>query len=147
MKKPGINMTLGMVLLVVSFGVATPILWGASQVVKSDAVEAGPAGPVGGATGGPVTITVVADQMRFDTQQIVVSAGVEVTIIHDNRDVGMPHNLAFFTDSSLSSVIFRSDLVNGPIIDEFTFTAPSTPGQYYFHCDAHPEMNGVFEVQ
>jgi hypothetical protein len=33
-------------------------------------------------------------------------------------------------------------------VDTEKFTAPSTPGTYYFHCDVHPDqMNGTFIVQ
>lgn len=147
MRKPGINMTLGLVLLIVSFGITAPALWGAAQIVKSDEVEDVANGGTGGATGGPAFLNISADNLQYDTRQITVSAGVEVTITLENRE-SLPHNLAFFTDSNLATVIFRSDLITGPgAVDEFTFTSPSSPGNYFFHCDAHPQMNGAFIVQ
>lgn len=150
MRKPGINMTVGILLLVVSFGVSAPALWGAAQWVKSDEVEETANGGAGGggATGGPVELTIVSQGLSFDTETITASSGVEVTITQDNEDAGVSHNVAFYTDRSASSSIFVSDLISGPATDTFSFSAPSTPGSYFFRCDAHPDqMTGTFEVQ
>ena len=149
MRKPGINLTVGVVLLIVSFGISAPALWGAAQLVKEDEVEQANGGGNGGggATGGPAQITIVAESLQFDLSTITVSPGVEVTVTLDNRDAGVPHNVAFYTNQSLSSPIFVGELTTGPSVDDFVFTSPSTPGDYYFQCDVHPDMNGAFIVQ
>ena len=147
MRKPGINLTVGVLLLIVSFGISAPVLWGAAQLVKEDEVaDAGGGG--GGATGGPVQVTLVAENITFNPTTITASAGVAVTITLDNRDAGVLHNVAFYTNRSASSPIFVGELITGPAVLDNVFTSPSTPGGYFFRCDVHPDqMTGTFNVQ
>lgn len=148
MRKPGINLTMGVVLLIVSFGVTAPALWGAAQVVKEDEVAQADADAGGGATGGPASLTVVSQNLQFDPNRITVSAGVEVTITHDNRDAGVLHNVAVYTNPSAQSPIYVGELTTGPAVIDYVFTSPSTPGEYFFRCDVHPDtMTGAFIVQ
>jgi plastocyanin len=151
MLKPGINMTVGVLLLIVAFGISTPVLWGAAQLVKEDKVaqaSGGGGGGGGGATGQPVAVTLVAQNVKFDLTTITASAGVQVTVTLDNKDAGVLHNVAFYTDRSASSAIHKGDLLTGPGTEDVVFTAPSTPGTYFFRCDVHPDtMNGTFIVQ
>ena len=151
MRKPGINMTVGVLLLIVSFGIAAPLLWGGAQLVKEDNVAqangAGGAGG-GGATGGPVNVTVVAKNIQYDIHTITASAGVQVTVTLDNQDSGVLHNIAFYTDRSASTAIQKGNIITGPATEDVVFTAPSTPGTYFFRCDVHPDtMTGQFIVQ
>ena len=148
MPKAGINIKLGIVLFIVAFGIATPSLYGLSQLVKVDKVAAVTSGGAAGGAGGPTTVDLVAQNIQFNTHTITVSAGQPVTINFDNKDAGVLHNVAVFTDKSLASKIFGGQLVTGPATATYTFTAPATPGTYYFHCDVHPDtMNGQFIVQ
>jgi plastocyanin len=39
------------------------------------------------------------------------------------------------------------EIITGPATINYTFTAPSEPGTYYFQCDVHPSMNGDFIVE
>src|SRR6188474_817048 len=108
--KPGINMTLGAVLFLVVFAISAPALYGATQLVKSDdAGGGGGAAGGGGATGQPITVNLVAQNSQFNPRTITASAGVEVTIVMDNRDAGVPHNVAFYTNRSASSAIFKGE--------------------------------------
>jgi len=144
--KPGINMTLGAVLFLVVFGISAPVLYGAAQLVKTeDAGGAGAGG--GGATGGPVTVNITAQNLAFNIRQITASAGVEVTVVLNNQDT-VPHNVSFYTNRGASSAIFKGELVTGPTTITERFTSPSSPGNYFFRCDAHPDtMTGTFTVQ
>ncbi len=64
-----------------------------------------------------------------------------------NNDVNIPHNFALYTDSKATTPIFVGNLVSGPVTVTYTFTAPATPGHYFFRCDVHPEtMTGTFIV-
>ena len=95
---------------------------------------------------GSVTVEIAAENMAFDTSTITVPAGAEVTMNFDNRDDGIPHNVAVYTDSSAAKEIFVGDIITGPERATYTFTAPETPGTYFFRCDVHPSMNGAFIV-
>ena len=151
MRKPGINMTVGVLLLIVSFGVTAPALWGAAQLVKEDDVaqaDGGGGGGAGGATGGPVAVTLVAQNLAFDPTTITASTGVEVTVTLDNQDAGVLHNVAFYTDRSASTPIHVGELITGVAQEDVVFTSPGTPGSYFFRCDVHPDtMTGAFVVQ
>ncbi len=149
MRKPGINMTVGVLLLIVSFGIAAPLMWGGAQLVKQDEVaQASGGGGGGGATGGPTNVTLVAKNVKFDLSTITASAGQPVTVTLDNQDAGVLHNVAFYTDRSASSPIHKGNILTGPATEDVSFTAPSTPGNYFFRCDVHPDtMFGTFVVQ
>ena len=95
-----------------------------------------------------VTVDIAADNMAFDTDTITVPAGAEVTIVFDNQDDGIPHNVAVYTDSSAAEEIFVGETITGPETITYTFTAPEEPGTYFFRCDVHPEaMTGDFVVE
>ena len=94
-----------------------------------------------------VIIEIAAANMVFDTETITAPAGAEVTMNFDNRDENIPHNVSIYTDSSASDAIFVGDIITGPARITYTFTAPETPGTYFFQCDVHPFMSGSFVVE
>ncbi|HEY7763334.1 MAG TPA: cupredoxin domain-containing protein [Actinomycetota bacterium] len=102
--------------------------------------EGGEGGGGGGAT------TVVASELAFDTDTIELRADTPTTLTLDNRDDGIPHNVAIYTDESLGESLFVGDLVTGPASVDYEI--PAIPaGEYYFHCDVHPDMSGTVVVQ
>ena len=95
-----------------------------------------------------VTIDLVAKNIAFDKSTITVPAGADVTVNFDNQDSGIPHNFAVYTDSTAKTSIFVGQIISGPKTTTYTFTAPGTPGTYFFRCDVHPtQMTGTFIVQ
>jgi len=98
--------------------------------------------------GGEATVDLVAEGVAFDQDTITVPPGATVTVNFDNRDGGIPHNFAVYTDSSASQVIFQGETITGPATTTYTFTAPEQAGTYFFRCDVHPTtMTGQFVVQ
>lgn len=98
-----------------------------------------------GPGGGEPELTVVAENIAFDTDRIELPADTPATIVFENRDAGVQHNIAIFTDDTLAEVLFRGELITGP--SRTTYEVPSLPaGEYYFHCDVHPNMNGAVVV-
>ena len=97
--------------------------------------------------GTPITINLAAQNMAFDKNSITVTTGAAVTLIFNNKDT-IPHNFALYTNSSATPpAIFVGQTVTGPTTVTYTFTAPSTPGTYFFRCDVHPtSMTGSFIV-
>lgn len=99
---------------------------------------------------GPQSIIVdlAAENIAFDKKTITVPAGAKVTINFNNRDSGVPHNFAVYTDSTAETAVFQGQIITGPAKTTYTFDAPAKPGTYLFRCDVHPvQMTGQFIVQ
>ena len=90
-------------------------------------------------------IRIKAENFAFDLSRITVPASSQVIIEFENED-SAPHNVAFYTTSSLTETIYKGGIITGPRTITYTFTAPAVPGTYYFRCDVHPSMNGQFIV-
>lgn len=106
-------------------------------------MEAAGSGADGG--GGGPSVTVTAQNVAFDTDTISLPADTASTIVFDNRDAGIQHNIAIFEDDTMATVLFRGELVTGPGKAEYQIP-PLPAGEYYFHCDVHPNMNGTVVV-
>jgi plastocyanin len=100
--------------------------------------------PGGGAPGGAEPATVVAQGIAFDTETISLPADQPSTLTFDNRDT-VPHNIAIYTDNSLSEALFQGEIVTGPATAQYEIP-PEPAGEYYFQCDVHPTMNGTVTV-
>lgn len=96
--------------------------------------------------GQAVTVNISALNYRFDTNKVTVPAGASVTMIFDNKEA-VPHNVAIYTTPAATDVIFKGEVITGPQTITYNFTAPTTPGNYFFRCDVHPTvMTGTFTV-
>ena len=94
-----------------------------------------------------VAITLTARDIAFDKSTLSAPAPATVALTFINQDAGIPHNFALYTDASASTTIFKGAIINGPGTTTYTFTAPGTPGTYFYRCDPHPEtMTGLFLV-
>jgi plastocyanin len=91
----------------------------------------------GGGGGG----TLVAKDLAFNTAELHLPAGQEVSLEFDNQDNAVPHNVAIYTEEG-GEPIFQGETITGPATTTYTFTIPD-PGQFYFQCDLHPTMNGT----
>lgn len=114
---------------------------------KMQAVPGGPGGPEapGGTGPGPGGgVTVVAQNIAFDTSTIRLEP-VPTTITFENRDAGVQHDIAIYADSSLADELFGGELVTGPATVDYAVPA-LPPGEHYFQCNVHPNMNGSVVV-
>jgi plastocyanin len=108
--------------------------------------EPGGGGGSPGGGGGPGgELTVVAQNIAFDTQTIELPPDAVVTITFDNRDAGVLHNISIYSDESLGELLFQGELVTGPATIPYE-VGPFPAGEYYFQCDVHPNMNGTVSV-
>lgn len=149
MRRTPNNLVFGALLFAVSFGLFAGLLYGGVQLVKAPASAETDAGDnAGSQAGGPVSVTIVARDLKFDKRSITASADASVTVTLDNQDAGVLHNIAFYTNSRATDKIAGGDTITGPSKIDVTFTAPSRPANYYFRCDVHPDsMNGAFSVK
>jgi plastocyanin len=82
----------------------------------------------------------------FSPSSITVPAGAKVTIVFDNQDVDIPHNVVVYADKA--DPIFAGTIVKGPGLTTDTFTAPSVPGTYVLGCGVpSPHRKGTFKVE
>ena len=88
--------------------------------------------------------TVVAKDMKFQTGQVEVKAGENVTLHFDNQD-SAPHNVAIFKDSSASSPISIGQVISSSKADQVIPALAA--GTYFFRCDVHHDMTGTIVVK
>ena len=110
-------------------------------VLGSPTPAAGTPGPGGTPAAGQAFQTAMVPTLKFDKAELRVPANTQVTVRADNRDTGIIHNLAAYTDSSAKKKIAATELCAAPCVKEVTFTSPA-PGEYFFRCDVHPDMKG-----
>ncbi|HEV2951297.1 MAG TPA: cupredoxin domain-containing protein [Actinomycetota bacterium] len=85
------------------------------------------------------------DDQDFVPASLTVSAGEPLVMAFENEDEGVPHNVAVYADDSAAQSLLVGDLVEGPT--SVTYDVPALdPGEYYFRCDVHPQMNGTLEA-
>ncbi|HET7868996.1 MAG TPA: cupredoxin domain-containing protein [Actinomycetota bacterium] len=97
----------------------------------------------GGGTANPSTIT--AQGLAFSTAEIALPPDAPSTIHFEDKDAGVSHNIAIYTDSSLGTNLFKGQIITGPASIDYSIPALK-PGTYYFHCDVHPTMQGSVTV-
>jgi plastocyanin len=118
---------------------------GVAMIVGGLAIVAiGTEGEGGPAAEGP-GLNVVAQDIAFDTDTLELTADTPTTITFENRDAGVQHNIAIYEDDTLETVLFQGELITGPETVEYQIP-PLPAGEYYFHCDVHPNMNGTVVV-
>ena len=84
--------------------------------------------------------TIVAENIKWDLDRVIVPAGQEITATIDNRDRGILHNLHVKSPDDP-----KTELEKGPMTQTLRFTIDK-PGSYEFLCDAHPNMTGTVEA-
>ena len=89
------------------------------------------------------------DDEKFDKKELTAPAGAKVTLTYTN-DSDLAHNWHLFNGSDANArSLAQTKIITGPNEkDTITFTAPTKPGRYFFHCDVHPTtMTGFLVVQ
>jgi plastocyanin len=128
-------------------GAMLMLAFGCGAKASSSSTPPATSTTISATTPSSVSISLTASNMAFDKSTITVRAGASVTINFSNQDSGVPHNFAVYTNSSATTSIFVGTRVTGVTSTTYTFTAPTTPGNYFFRCDVHPTiMNGTFVV-
>jgi plastocyanin len=112
-------------------------------------VVPGSTNPTTGGGGGAITtgttVNLVAQNIAFDQAEITVPANTTFTIDFDNRDSGIPHNVAIHKDSPTGEAVFTGDIVTGPAQKVYTIGGLNA-GTYAFVCSVHPNMTGTLTV-
>jgi uncharacterized membrane protein len=94
----------------------------------------------------PEAVAVCAlDDQSFVQDRIDAAPNTPFDIVFANLDEGVQHNVAIYQDDSAEGSLFVGDLIAGS--ETVTYEVPALdPGEYFFRCDVHPQMNGSVEV-
>lgn len=87
----------------------------------------------------PQAIEIVAENIALLPAAISVASGTELHIRFDNRDSGVPHNIALMADAQFSTTLAETEIVIGPSIQDLVVPG-LIPGAYRFTCVVHPNM-------
>jgi plastocyanin len=123
----------------------------ASAPASAGASAAASAGPSAGASGGGASaaagaVAISALNIAFEQTAVTAPAGTPFQITFDNKDVGVPHNVAIHKDNAGGAEVFKGDIVTGPAVK--TYDVPALPaGTYAFVCSVHPNMTGTLTAQ
>jgi len=94
---------------------------------------------------------IAAKNTAFDKQCLTASAGKPFTLVFDNQDSGILHNVHVFNgrDASAQSLTPPAELAPFAGQKTMTYTLPVLkPGRYFFHCDVHQTaMTGFIIVK
>ncbi len=93
---------------------------------------------------GALLITTPSDT-KFDKSELTAKAGTQVTVTYDNKS-DIIHDIRFFNGPDAKSPSLAATKLGKNDSQTITFTAPSTPGKYFFHCDAHPTLMTGFLI-
>lgn len=90
-------------------------------------------------------LEVTARDIRFTPTELSAPAGV-ITIVLKNEDRGLPHNIRVHRGNNPSGdTVGRTEIENGP--SEQRLRLELEAGEYYYHCDPHPNMRGSLIVR
>lgn len=92
------------------------------------------------------TLQISAKNVAFSTSTLSAPASARFDIAFDNQDAGVPHNIAIYTSSSASTLLFRGETFGGSKTETYR-VPPLPPGTYFYRCDVHPaQMTGTLTV-
>ncbi len=78
----------------------------------------------------------------FDTKLLIVPADRPFDLVFANNESGVPHNVEIADSSARETKFLEGEVITGPA--EVTYQVPAlAPGDYYFLCAVHPNMNGT----
>jgi plastocyanin len=105
-----------------------------------------------GASGNPTppssidsdALTVTARNLAFSTSALSAPAGTPFQIAFENQE-GIPHNVSIYRNESAEEKILVEEPFAGPRVVMYSLPALA-PGDYFFRCDVHPDMNGTLTV-
>ncbi len=98
-----------------------------------------------GGSGGPASITLIAQDVAWDKTELTVPADQPFQIAMENKDP-VPHNVAIYESEERAQELFNGELLTQ--VGTITYDVPAlAAGPYYFICIVHPNMEGTLTAQ
>jgi cytochrome c oxidase subunit 2 len=111
---------------------------------SGEPVPSGQPAPSGDAGASP-TLTLSALNIAYEQTELTAPADTPFKIEFENKDAGVPHNVAIHEGSPTGPEVFKGEIFNG--VDKRTYDVPALPaGPYGFVCTVHPNMTGTLTV-
>ncbi len=86
----------------------------------------------------PGDVVLTADNIAWSTDELQAPADTDFTIVIDNQDAGVQHNL------DIKDTDFKTELEAGVSAQVLQINLPA--GDYDYVCDLHPNMTGSLTV-
>lgn len=86
----------------------------------------------------PGDVVITADNIAWSTASLEAPADQDFTIVIDNQDEGVQHNL------DIKDTEFKTELVAG--VSAQVLRINLSAGEYDYVCDLHPNMTGTLTV-
>jgi plastocyanin len=100
--------------------------------------------PSGSADAGVIVIS--ASGIKYEQDTLTAPADTPFQIKFENKDAGVPHNVALHTGGATGAEIFKGPIFNG--VETRTYDVPALDaGAYAFVCTVHPTMIGTLNVE
>jgi plastocyanin len=109
-------------------------------------VASGSPGGSAGASQAAGRVAISASNLAFEQTSITAPAGKAFQITFDNKDAGVPHNVAIHKDSASGAEVFKGEIVTGPASKTYDVPALDA-GTYAFVCSVHPTMTGTLTIK
>jgi plastocyanin len=129
-------------LLVIGLGAiaVVPLLLGAAATAVNFPGEEEEEAAAGGGE-----VTLAAQNLAFDSQELQIPADTAFTLVFNNQEA-QPHNVSILESQGSGTALFRGEVVTGPKETEYKVDAIPA-GEYYFQCDVHPNMSGTVAAE
>ena len=86
----------------------------------------------------PGDVVLTAENIAWSTDELEAPADTDFTIVIDNQDAGVQHNL------DIKDTDFKTALETGVSAQVLEINLPA--GEYDYICDLHPNMTGTLTV-
>jgi plastocyanin len=91
-------------------------------------------------------VKISAIAFKYEQESVTAPAGVSFQLAFENKDAGVPHNVALRVGGATGAEVFKGALFNG--IETRTYEVPALDaGLYAFVCTVHPTMVGTLTAQ
>ena len=90
-------------------------------------------------------LVLLAKDLAFTPTEATMTAGTALTVVMDNQDAGVPHNVQLLGGMGDGTEVAKTEIVAG--VAEASFSIPPlVPGTYRYICEVHPNMTGTLIV-